>query len=111
MLSVDLGYRYDDIKYQPEYIPGVTPKIADDMVKGIFIPLPKGEKIKIGNYETTKPLTPEQIRKNAEENIAYIAQEKRFKKHSYSLGATFDPLNFLRVQVKYSKGFRAPTSG
>ncbi|MEX4538798.1 TonB-dependent hemoglobin/transferrin/lactoferrin family receptor [Haemophilus influenzae] len=110
MLSVDLGYRYDDIKYQPEYIPGVTPKIADDMVKGIFIPLPKGEKIKIGNYETTKPLTPEQIRKNAEENIAYIAQEKRFKKHSYSLGATFDPLNFLRVQVKYSKGFRAPTS-
>ncbi len=33
MLSVDLGYRYDDIKYQPEYIPGVTPKIADDMVK------------------------------------------------------------------------------
>ncbi len=110
MLSVDLGYRYDDIKYQPEYIPAVTPKIADDMVKGIFIPLPKGEKIKIGNYETTKPLTPEQIRKNAEENIAYIAQEKRFKKHSYSLGATFDPLNFLRVQVKYSKGFRAPTS-
>ncbi|HHF3475926.1 TPA: TonB-dependent hemoglobin/transferrin/lactoferrin family receptor [Haemophilus influenzae] len=110
MLSVDLGYRYDDINYQPEYIPGVTPKIADDMVKGIFIPLPKGEKIKIGNYETTKPLTPEQIRKNAEENIAYIAQEKRFKKHSYSLGATFDPLNFLRVQVKYSKGFRAPTS-
>ncbi|HHV6921613.1 TPA: TonB-dependent hemoglobin/transferrin/lactoferrin family receptor, partial [Haemophilus influenzae] len=110
MLSVDLGYRYDDIKYQPEYIPGVTPKIADDMVKGIFIPLPKGEKVKIGNYETTKALTPEQIRKNAEENIAYIAQEKRFKKHSYSLGATFDPLNFLRVQVKYSKGFRAPTS-
>ncbi|MDY0653381.1 TonB-dependent hemoglobin/transferrin/lactoferrin family receptor [Pasteurella multocida] len=110
MLSVDLGYRYDDIKYQPEYIPGVTPKIADDMVKGIFIPLPKGEKIKIRNYEATKPLTPEQIRKNAEENIAYIAQEKRFKKHSYSLGATFDPLNFLRVQVKYSKGFRAPTS-
>ena len=98
MLSVDLGYRYDDIKYQPEYIPGVTPKIADDMVKGIFIPLPKGEKIKIGNYETTKPLTPEQIRKNAEENIAYIAQEKRFKKHSYSLGATFDPLNFYEYK-------------
>ncbi|HHF5188134.1 TPA: TonB-dependent hemoglobin/transferrin/lactoferrin family receptor, partial [Haemophilus influenzae] len=98
-LAVDLGYRYDDIKYQPEYIPGVTPKIADDMVKGIFIPLPKK------NY-----LNSQEIRKNAEENIAYIAQEKRFKKHSYSLGATFDPLNFLRVQVKYSKGFRAPTS-
>lgn len=110
MLSVDLGYRYDDIKYQPEYIPGVTPKIADDMVKGLFIPLPEGEKVTVGTVVFTKPLTPEQIRKNAEENIAYIAQEKRFKKHSYSLGATFDPLNFLRVQVKYSKGFRAPTS-
>ncbi|HDR1525709.1 TPA: TonB-dependent hemoglobin/transferrin/lactoferrin family receptor [Pasteurella multocida] len=111
MLSVDLGYRYDDIKYQPEYIPGVTPKIADDMVKGIFIPLPKGEKVTTPwGAEYTKPLTQEQIRKNAEENIAYIAQDKTFKKHSYSLGATFDPLNFLRVQVKYSKGFRAPTS-
>ncbi|WP_438361423.1 TonB-dependent receptor domain-containing protein [Pasteurella canis] len=38
------------------------------------------------------------------------AQEKKFKKHSYSLGATFDPLDFVRLQVKYSKGFRAPTS-
>ena len=107
MLSVDLGYRYDDINYQPEYIPGVTPKIADDMVRELFVPLPPtNEK----NWQGKPIYTPEQIRKNAEDNIAYIAQEKRFKKHSYSLGATFDPLNFLRVQVKYSKGFRAPTS-
>ncbi|WP_424410623.1 TonB-dependent hemoglobin/transferrin/lactoferrin family receptor [Pasteurella sp. PK-2025] len=110
MLNFDLGYRYDDIKYEPEYIPGVTPKIADDMVKGIFIPLPEGEKVTVGTRVFTKPLKPEQIRKNAEENIAYIAQEKRFKKHSYSVGATFDPVDFLRLQVKYSKGFRAPTS-
>ncbi|MGY4677113.1 TonB-dependent hemoglobin/transferrin/lactoferrin family receptor [Pasteurella sp. P03HT] len=111
MLNLDIGYRFDDIKYQPEYIPGVTPKIADDMVKGLFIPLPEGEKvITPGGQVYTKALTPEQIRKNAEENIAYIAQDKKFKKHSYSLGATFDPLDFLRLQVKYSKGFRAPTS-
>ncbi|MDO5054105.1 MAG: TonB-dependent hemoglobin/transferrin/lactoferrin family receptor [Pasteurella oralis] len=107
MLSVDLGYRYDDIKYQPEYIPGVTPKIADDMVKELFIPLPPTDK---KDWRGNPIYTPEQIRKNAEDNIAYIAQEKKFKKHSYSLGATFDPLDFLRLQVKYSKGFRAPTS-
>ncbi|HHF5459280.1 TPA: TonB-dependent hemoglobin/transferrin/lactoferrin family receptor [Haemophilus influenzae] len=107
MLSVDLGYRYDDINYQPEYIPGVTPKIADDMVRELFVPLPPANR---KDWKGNPVYTPEQIRKNAEENIAYIAQEKRFKKHSYSLGATFDPLNFLRVQVKYSKGFRAPTS-
>ncbi|HHF2627139.1 TPA: TonB-dependent hemoglobin/transferrin/lactoferrin family receptor, partial [Haemophilus influenzae] len=107
MLSVDLGYRYDDIKYQPEYIPGVTPKIADDMVKELFVKLGPPARY---DWQNKPYYTPEQIRKNAEENIAYIAQEKRFKKHSYSLGATFDPLNFLRVQVKYSKGFRTPTS-
>ncbi|HED4420768.1 TPA: TonB-dependent hemoglobin/transferrin/lactoferrin family receptor [Pasteurella multocida] len=106
-LAVDLGYRYDDIKYQPEYTPGVTPKIPDDMVRELFIPLPPTDR---KDWRGNPIYTPEQIRKNAEENIAYIAQEKRFKKHSYSLGATFDPLNFLRVQVKYSKGFRAPTS-
>ncbi|UEA15915.1 TonB-dependent hemoglobin/transferrin/lactoferrin family receptor [Pasteurella canis] len=107
MLSVDLGYRYDDINYQPEYIPGVTPKIADDMVRELFVPLPPTDK---KDWRGNPIYTPEQIRKNAEDNIAYIAQEKKFKKHSYSLGATFDPLDFVRLQVKYSKGFRAPTS-
>ncbi|UAX43125.1 TonB-dependent hemoglobin/transferrin/lactoferrin family receptor [Pasteurella canis] len=122
MLSVDLGYRYDDINYQPEYIPGVTPKIADDMVKGLFIPLKQiGPEPRWWNYQSQndpkyladlaewKAKKAENDR-NAEKNIAYIAQEKKFRKHSYSLGATFDPLDFIRLQVKYSKGFRAPTS-
>ena len=124
--SVDLGYRYDDIKYQPEYIPGVTPKIPDDMVKGLFIPLHNISPWKPSPYSKKydyNPQHPQYIAdvadweakkaendQNAEKNIAYIAQDKKFKKHSYSLGATFDPVDFLRLQVKYSKGFRAPTS-
>lgn len=115
MISIDLGYRYDHIKYNPEYTPGVTPKIPDDMVKGLFIPMPKEPQLKDFDYNYAKfgeayKKWKEYLPKNAEENIAYIAQDKTFKKHSYSLGATFNPLNFLRVQVKYSKGFRAPTS-
>ncbi|MDH3002675.1 TonB-dependent hemoglobin/transferrin/lactoferrin family receptor [Pasteurella multocida] len=110
-LGLDLGYRYDAIKYKPEYIPGVTPKIPDDMVQGLFIPLPEQKTGKNWKGDIYKiPLTKEQIRKNAEDNIAYIAQNKQFKHSSYSFGATFDPLSFLRLQVKYSKGFRAPTS-
>lgn len=122
--SVDLGYRYDDIKYQPEYIPGVTPKIPDDMVKGLFIPLhnisswapsPYSYPNNSSNPKYLADLAEWKVKKaendqNAEKNIAYIAQDKKFKKHSYSLGATFDPVDFLRLQVKYSKGFRAPTS-
>ncbi len=46
-LSFDLGYRYDNIHYQPKYKHGVTPKLPDDIVKGLFIPLPNGKKIVI----------------------------------------------------------------
>ncbi|SUC03270.1 hemoglobin-binding protein A [Pasteurella canis] len=118
ILSVDLGYRYDAINYQPEYIPGITPKIADDMVKGLFIPLHKIEPWAPSPYSpkyngSTDPkyladLAEWKAKKaendqNAEKKIAYIAQEKKFKKHSYSLGATFDPLDFVRLQVNIQK--------
>ncbi|WP_162697501.1 TonB-dependent receptor domain-containing protein, partial [Haemophilus influenzae] len=44
-------------------------------------------------------------------NIDYIAkQNKKYKAHSYSFASTIDPTSFLRLQLKYSKGFRAPTS-
>ncbi|WP_162628615.1 TonB-dependent receptor domain-containing protein, partial [Haemophilus influenzae] len=35
---------------------------------------------------------------------------KKYKAHSYSFASTIDPTSFLRLQLKYSKGFRAPTS-
>ncbi|HHF6941526.1 TPA: TonB-dependent hemoglobin/transferrin/lactoferrin family receptor [Haemophilus influenzae] len=98
-LSFDLGYRYDNIHYQPKYKHGVTPKLPDDIVKGLFIPLPSG------NNNDAK------VKENVQQNIDYIAkQNKKYKAHSYSFASTIDPTSFLRLQLKYSKGFRAPTS-
>ncbi|MCK9648243.1 TonB-dependent hemoglobin/transferrin/lactoferrin family receptor, partial [Haemophilus influenzae] len=99
-LSFDLGYRYDNIHYQPKYKHGVTPKLPDDIVKGLFIPLPSGN-----NNDDAK------VKENVQQNIDYIAkQNKKYKAHSYSFVSTIDPTSFLRLQLKYSKGFRAPTS-
>ncbi|HHF2164954.1 TPA: TonB-dependent hemoglobin/transferrin/lactoferrin family receptor, partial [Haemophilus influenzae] len=96
-LSFDLGYRYDNIHYQPKYKHGVTPKLPDDIVKGLFIPLNSSK--------------PDDVKKNVQQNIDYIAkQNKKYKAHSYSFASTIDPTSFLRLQLKYSKGFRAPTS-
>ncbi|HHF1436454.1 TPA: TonB-dependent receptor, partial [Haemophilus influenzae] len=109
-LSFDLGYRYDNIHYQPKYKHGVTPKLPDDIVKGLFIPLPKGESCSwcaSGHREPNE----DQIKQNVIDNINYIAsQKKKYKAHSYSFASTIDPTSFLRLQLKYSKGFRAPTS-
>ncbi|HHF5804300.1 TPA: TonB-dependent hemoglobin/transferrin/lactoferrin family receptor, partial [Haemophilus influenzae] len=99
-LSFDLGYRYDNIHYQPKYKHGVTPKLPDDIVKGLFIPLPSGK----NNNDA-------EVKENVQKNIDYIAkQNKKYKAHSYSFVSTIDPTSFLRLQLKYSKGFRAPTS-
>ncbi|HHF4373990.1 TPA: TonB-dependent hemoglobin/transferrin/lactoferrin family receptor [Haemophilus influenzae] len=102
-LSFDLGYRYDNIHYQPKYKHGVTPKLPDDIVKGLFIPLPNGKKN--SNNDDAE------VKRNVQQNIDYIAkQNKKYKAHSYSFVSTIDPTSFLRLQLKYSKGFRAPTS-
>ncbi|MEX4464021.1 TonB-dependent receptor, partial [Haemophilus influenzae] len=109
-LSFDLGYRYDNIGYKPHYIAGSTPKLPDDIVKGLYIPLPKGQPC---NYckDGYSPPDEDQIKQNAIDNINYIAsQKKKYKAHSYSFVSTIDPTSFLRLQLKYSKGFRAPTS-
>ncbi|HHV6495928.1 TPA: TonB-dependent hemoglobin/transferrin/lactoferrin family receptor, partial [Haemophilus influenzae] len=99
-LSFDLGYRYDNIHYQPKYKHGVTPKLPDDIVKELFIPLDNKQ-----SNDANK------VKENVQKNIDYIAkQNKKYKAHSYSFVSTIDPTNFLRLQLKYSKGFRAPTS-
>ncbi|HIB3149971.1 TPA: TonB-dependent hemoglobin/transferrin/lactoferrin family receptor, partial [Haemophilus influenzae] len=101
-LSFDLGYRYDNIHYQPKYKHGVTPKLPDDIVKGLFIPL---------NDKHNNNNNDDEVKKNVQQNIDYIAkQNKKYKAHSYSFVSTIDPTSFLRLQLKYSKGFRAPTS-
>lgn len=140
-LSFDLGYRYDRIKYQPNYSEN-SPKIPDDMVKELFIPF-------VGKPLVTVPPSPkwwddtkypggrsdpqyladlaayndanaknrqieaenaEARKQNTKDNIAYFAQNRKYKAHSYALTTTLDPTDFVKLQLKYSKGFRAPTS-
>ncbi|HHF5885195.1 TPA: TonB-dependent hemoglobin/transferrin/lactoferrin family receptor, partial [Haemophilus influenzae] len=99
-LSFDLGYRYDNIHYQPKYKHGITPKLPDDIVKGLFIPL-----------DNNQSKNSDKVKENVQQNIDYIAkQNKKYKAHSYSFVSTIDPTSFLRLQLKYSKGFRTPTS-
>ncbi|HHF5864695.1 TPA: TonB-dependent hemoglobin/transferrin/lactoferrin family receptor [Haemophilus influenzae] len=105
-VAFNLGYRYDRVKYEPEYIPGKTPKIPDDMVTNLYIKTPEFDASKADS-------DPDELSKkeaNAAANIKEIAQPKKFSASSYSFGTTLDPLNWLRLQAKYSKGFRAPTS-
>ncbi|TPH20937.1 TonB-dependent hemoglobin/transferrin/lactoferrin family receptor [Haemophilus haemolyticus] len=105
-IAFNLGYRYDRVKYEPEYIPGKTPKIPDDMVTNLYIKTPEF------NASQADSDLDELLKKeaNAAANIKEIAQPKKFSASSYSFGTTLDPLNWLRLQTKYSKGFRAPTS-
>lgn len=104
-LAFNVGYRYDRIKYKPEYIPGVTPKIPDDMVTNLYV---KDPSFNPNDLTSKENLAKKEANANA--NIKEITQPKKFSASSYSFGSTIDPLNWLRVQVKYSKAFRAPTS-
>lgn len=117
VLAFDIGYRYDKIKYKPEYIPGSTPKIPDGLVQGLFIPMPKEPKwwdypgrYTDPDYLRDKAAYEEALKNNPNQNIALITKKKEFDHHSYALATTIDPLEYLRVQAKYSKGFRAPTA-
>ncbi|QGM80877.1 TonB-dependent hemoglobin/transferrin/lactoferrin family receptor [Otariodibacter oris] len=121
VFGIDFGYRFDKIKYKPNYKPGISPKIPDGMVEGLFIPLETlPEEPRWWTYQSQND--PNYLRdlaeynrikeandKNAEANIQYFSQKKKFNSNSYSFGMNLDPLDFLKVQAKYSRGFRAPT--
>lgn len=161
-LSFDVGYRYDRIKYKPNYVTGVTPKIPSDMIDGLvknFVnpyslkPVPvlpaepseppkwkftdyypvykfdqagydaayaqyEKEKSEYDRLEAEKKAieaeNTEVPTKNAlaryQANIDVLSQNKKYSVHSYSLGMNLDPTDYLRLQFKYSKGFRSPTS-
>ncbi|MDD0823589.1 TonB-dependent hemoglobin/transferrin/lactoferrin family receptor [Mannheimia sp. AT1] len=128
--SLDLGFRYNSTKYQPNYVAGQTAKIPDDMVKGLFIPLPANN---VGNepkwwddayngfsdpkynqdlqaYRERKAAYDAAVANNPAENIAYFSKPKKFSEKSYSLAGTFDATDNIRLQAKYAKGFRMPTT-
>lgn len=129
-LRLDLGYRYDKIKYQPNYVAGESPAIADGMVKGLFVPLPTpthGTKpnwwddqyqgssdpkfiADLIAWQNAEDAYQQSVADNPAQNIAYFAQPKQYSAHSYALGATYDPTSFTRLQLKYARSFRTPTS-
>lgn len=124
-VRLGLGYRYNRIKYQPNYIAGQTAKIPDDLVKGLFIPLPSndvGEEPKwwsskysgrndpkfrtdLADYNAKKEAYETKLAQNPAKNIAYIGQPKTHSQHSYSISPAFDVTKNINLQVKYSKGF------
>ncbi|MFB2539315.1 MULTISPECIES: TonB-dependent hemoglobin/transferrin/lactoferrin family receptor [unclassified Acinetobacter] len=102
--SLNWAYRYDSIKYQPKYQEGVTPRIPDDMVTNLYVQDP--------SFDATNLTSPENMAKrtaNANANIAQIAQPKSYSAHSYALGTNYDVNDWLNLQARYSKAFRAPT--
>lgn len=121
----NLAYRYDRVRYKPGYVPGKTPKIPDGMVEGLFIPLAKNPlpEPKWSDYpnwsdyvEARRKYDAKQAEvdalnaTNAERNIEYMSKPKEYKNNSYAVGLNFNPLEFVRIQTKYSKAFRAPTT-
>ncbi|HHF4809972.1 TPA: TonB-dependent receptor [Haemophilus influenzae] len=111
-LGLDLNYRYDHVKYLPGY-DEKTP-VPGGIIAGVFVPF--GEKDFV--YGITHPpkgyndcrYTTECYQNNVRKNLALLLRKTTYKHHSYNLGLNLDPTNWLRVQLKYANGFRAPTS-
>ncbi|MFC1075956.1 TonB-dependent hemoglobin/transferrin/lactoferrin family receptor [Pasteurella multocida] len=103
-LNIDLNYRYDKVTHMPRYDNSVP--VPKGMIAGIFIPIP-------GNsygINATCGYNTKCLNDNVAQNLAIMLQNKTYKHHSYNLGVNLDPLAFMRLQLKYSNGFRAPTS-
>uniref|UniRef100_UPI000E58D2BE TonB-dependent receptor domain-containing protein n=1 Tax=Haemophilus influenzae TaxID=727 RepID=UPI000E58D2BE len=112
-LGLDLNYRYDHVKYLPSYDKNIP--VPKGLITGLF------KKFRLKDYVYGSKnfipqgyddctYTSECYRKNFEENLALLLRKTDYKHHSYNLGLNLDPTNWLRVQLKYANGFRAPTS-
>ncbi len=122
-LSFDASYRYDKVAYKPTYVQGKSPDIPEGMFFNAheqldLKPRPINDPNKtsaensqaywewVDYFDRMRPA----IKANEKANKEYMTKQKKsFSNHSYSLGTTIDPTDYLRVQAKYSKGFRAPT--
>ncbi|HHV6980455.1 TPA: TonB-dependent hemoglobin/transferrin/lactoferrin family receptor, partial [Haemophilus influenzae] len=114
-LGLDLNYRYDHVKYLPSYdenipvpnglITGLFKKFkSTDYVYGSKYSMPKDKGYTYCAYDTPC------YKQNFKDNLALLLRKTDYKHHSYNLGLNLDPTDWLRVQLKYANGFRAPTS-
>ena len=105
-LGFDLNYRYDNVRHLPHYRLGQDPEIPRGLLAGTMIPIP--DSALTGGSGWYNYNHPDYI-KNVQDNLNAIQKSTAFKHHSYNLGLNLDPTDWLRVQFKYSNGFRAPT--
>lgn len=84
------------------------------MVKGLFIPMPKEPQLKDFDYNYAKfgeaYKNGKNICQKMRKKILLTLLKIRHLKTFLFSWCNFRSSEFLRVQVKYSKGFRAPTS-
>nr|WP_223265926.1 TonB-dependent receptor [Haemophilus influenzae] len=111
-LGLDLNYRYDHVKYLPGYDEKIP--VPGGLIAGIFVPFDEKDFV----YGTSTPPTgyndcrynTDCYKNNVKKNLALLLRKTDYKHHSYNLALNLDPKDWLRVQLKYANGFRAPTS-
>ncbi|HHF7214736.1 TPA: TonB-dependent receptor [Haemophilus influenzae] len=112
-LGLDLNYRYDHVKYLPSYDKNIP--VPNGLITGLFKKF-KREEYVYGSKNLIPPgykdctYTSECYKQNFKDNLALLLRKTDYKHHSYNLGLNLDPTDWLRVQLKYANGFRAPTS-
>ncbi len=137
-VSFDVGYRYDHINHQPHFNKETDPALPQGLLHGMYVKpktLTRPQKPSWyakqfncktgtcknpdGSYQDPKYAQALQeyeqnladYLSNPQKNIDYLVGKKRkFSHSSYSLATAIDPFDFLRLQVKYATGFRAPSS-
>ncbi|HHF5857746.1 TPA: TonB-dependent receptor, partial [Haemophilus influenzae] len=112
-LGLDLNYRYDHVKYLPSY-DEKTP-VPKGLITGLFKKFGPKDYVYGSAYRKPRDSTDctynsDCYKKNFEENLALLLRKTDYKHHSYNLALNLDPTDWLRVQLKYANGFRAPTS-
>ncbi|HHF6717847.1 TPA: TonB-dependent receptor [Haemophilus influenzae] len=114
-LGLDLNYRYDHVKYLPSYDEKIP--VPNGLIAGLFKKFRQNDYVygnknsvpKNKGYNDCTYTTP-CYQQNFKDNLALLLRRADYKHHSYNLGLNLDPTDWLRVQLKYANGFRAPTS-
>ncbi|HHV6917678.1 TPA: TonB-dependent receptor domain-containing protein [Haemophilus influenzae] len=112
-LGLDLNYRYDHVKYLPSYDENIP--VPKGLITGLF------KKFGLKDYVYGRAYNRPQdhrdctynsdcYNQNFKDNLALLLRKTDYKHHSYNLALNLDPTDWLRVQLKYANGFRAPTS-
>ncbi|HHF5569941.1 TPA: TonB-dependent receptor, partial [Haemophilus influenzae] len=112
-LGLDLNYRYDHVKYLPSYDKNIP--VPNGLITGLFKKFGLkqyvyGNKYSVPSGYEDCTYTTDCYKQNFQDNLALLLRKTDYKHHSYNLGLNLDPTDWLRVQLKYANGFRAPTS-